>query len=129
MSELKIPDDLKACYKLQKQVLRSFRNDEGAVAIAKRTIELIERIAALEAARDELRLQCGDLNMMLEIRSIEPANEEKATDALHDEIAALKAPVSDPEFEAYGRPTRMGSIMLYRADVDALIASRAKETP
>jgi len=51
----KIPEDLKAIYKLNKQVLRCFRTDEDAVKQAERTIALIERIAQQDALLREYR--------------------------------------------------------------------------
>lgn len=44
-----IPADLVDCYLLQKQALRCFRNDADQVAVSRRTIAHVERIAALTA--------------------------------------------------------------------------------
>ena len=58
MSEqVQIPEDLADCYRLQKQALRCFRNDEDQVAIARRTMNHIERIAALQQECDALRAE------------------------------------------------------------------------
>lgn len=48
-----IPEDLKADYKMQKQVARCFRDDRDAVKQAEHTIMLIERIASLQSALEE----------------------------------------------------------------------------
>jgi hypothetical protein len=63
--KLKIPDDLKAMYTMQKQVAHSFRDDDDVVKVAHRTQMLIERIARLEAENDTLALKNAALEAQL----------------------------------------------------------------
>lgn len=69
--KLKIPDDLKAMYTMQKQVAHSFRDDDDVVKVAHRTQMLIERIARLEAENDTMALK----NAALEAQLLEPAEQ------------------------------------------------------
>ena len=69
--KLKIPDDLKAMYTMQKQVAHSFRDDDDVVKVAHRTQMLIERIARLEAdnariSNDFVELECHYEKLALE---------------------------------------------------------------
>ena len=139
MSEWKVPDDRKSRYKLQQQIPRSFRNDEDAVAIAKRTIEHIERIAALEAEnaveRSNVRRWQDSSNanrdeaMLQQDRAVKA---EAVNAQLRLQNAALKAPVSDEEWTENERTAvnNRGIVdAMTQKQVDALIAARAKETP
>lgn len=49
-----------------------------------------DAVMGMKAERDALKIRVGELQIMLDVRSIEVANEEKATDALTADNSALQ---------------------------------------
>ena len=141
MSELKIPDDLNTRYKLAKAqlaILPSIDDDLDDLFLGTRyqceeVIQLIERIAALEAALDEFN--AGWKSCIKDLRKSEEICRtlETAMAQLRRQIAALEAPVSDEEWEAnsgykFSITGCAEEVVTPRWAVNALIAARAKET-
>ena len=136
MNELKIPDDLNTRYKLAKAqlaILPSIDDDLDNLFLGTRyqceeVIQLIERIAALEAVRNNLRQAAIDLAAKADEERNGRIKAEAENAQLRLQIAALKAPVSNEEWLGLTQMGRADKDTLCRRDLDALIAARAKET-
>ena len=128
MSELKIPDDLNSRYDKISFLQNLGVYTQDNLCSLKSEAVLIERIAALEAVRNNLRQAAIDLAAKADEERNGRIWAEAENAQLRLQIAALKAPVSDEEWLALCSGDVVTFADVLRRDVDELIAARAKET-